>query len=179
MAGYQLKRGETVVDVESYQKIWHGCQEVEFSHEHRMLPTTQCTGCPRCCAIANQRQIGQIPSNSDLSYEQVKENTDEASTADPKLRFNLCKQHYDEIFGELEEGEAARDQGDMMRRRALESMRWVLEKYAETWGQVDDDDDDFFHRYGYGHGFGGYEMGDSDDDVYGYGFGDPYEYQFY
>ncbi|KAF6767007.1 hypothetical protein PSEUBRA_001865 [Kalmanozyma brasiliensis GHG001] len=179
IAGYQLKRGETVVDVESYKKIWHGCQEAEFSHQHRMLPITQCTGCPRCCVIADQQQIGKIPSNSDLSYEQVKENTDESTIPDSEPRFGLCTLHYNEIFGELEGGEAARDEGDLMRRRALESMRWALERYAENWGQLDDDDDDFFHRYGYGHGFGGYGMGDSDDDVYGYGFGDPYEYQFY
>lgn len=127
---------ETLPDVEARQRIWHGCQIVEFCDrlEYSALPITRCVACPRCCAIEDQRQKGSIPFESDLSYVKLKQST--AVECDPAqgTRFGLCKLHFDEIFGELDQGESEATQANenSMRRKALEIMRWVLNEDDES-----------------------------------------------
>lgn len=102
---------------------WHGCQRFVDSQ-----PSTSSIVCPRCCVLSGQTPIGEAVNKMTMAEE---------PQTDLTARYGLCNQHYDEIFGEAGSSDVAEEEKRLLRRRALECMRW--------W--VDNDDKKFERRH--------------------------------
>lgn len=125
---FSLEEDRSPPNNESYQRVWHGCQETESllpgSAKHEILPITAGERCPRCCVIADQVQTERLSDHARLLYAEPAHTTAGGPCPDKTTRYDLCKRHDDEIFGSGLGGENAYDGKDLLGRRALECMRW-------------------------------------------------------
>lgn len=124
-------------------RMWHGCRVQRNCHTEegwRLRPVSGCIPCPRCCALTTM-ESEERPEESSETPDSQADVADVARAHNPyqlsfkgpsgsgsstiPLRYGLCDQHYDEIFGQTNDDGSGEVRKNILRRKALQCMRWL------------------------------------------------------